>query len=277
MNFAEIKLNGKKHLVKNCFKCFSASVFPYVCIVALTSFNYYLYIFLKTVPFENSPLVSSYAAQLRATLLTVSVCISACFCIIAKFLSERYIFIKSRTKNATLRQIFKKLSFRQCVTAVTVGILKFYLYLMWAVFYIFPSVFVGAALYFALRDGYSQKVIITLFASTVLLFLTGTVFLYITLKRYSMCNAVLFTTREADAFKIIAQSCEIMEGNTKRYALFKISFLGWKAACIAIIPLFYVLPYIQISKFNYYNYLTGFKQYEKITQKPIVFCVPQKA
>lgn len=277
MEFAQIKLNGKKHLVKNQFKCFLASAFPYVCIVSLTAFNYYLYIFLKSISFENTAFVSSYATELRATLLTATVCISVCICIIARFISERYIFIKSRTENATFHQVFKKLTIRQCVTAVTVGLLKFYLYLMWTVFYFFPSVFVGTALYLALRDGYSDKVLITLLTATAVLLLTGTVFLYITLKRYSMCNAVLFTTRESDAFKIIARSCEIMEGNTKRYALFSISFLGWKAACITLIPLFYVLPYIQISKFNYYNYLTGFKQYEKITQKPIVFYVPQKA
>ncbi len=277
MSFAQIKLNAKKHLIKNQFKCFLILVLPYICIVSLTALNYYLYVFLKSVSFENTPFVSFYAAQLRATLLTVSVCISVCVCIIAKFISERYVFIKSRTQNATLYQTFKKLSFRQCVTAVTVGILKFYLFLMWSMFYLFPSAFSGTALYLALHGNYSDKVLITLLLSTVILFLLGVVFLYITLKRYSMCNAVLFTTREADAFKIIARSCEIMEGNTKRYALFCVSFSGWIATCITVLPLFYVLPYIRISKYNYYNYLTGFKQYERITQKPIVFYAFQKA
>lgn len=269
MNFAYIKLNSKKHLIKNQTKCFFASILPYVFIIAFTILNYFLYVYLKQVNFDKYLSVSFYSNEIKGVILTTSICLSFLLYELLKFFTEKYLFIKSRCANATLKQALKKNKFSQFRAFVMTNLLKFYLFVAWATLYVLPATIMGVILYFS-SDNLNEKVQITLALSTIVLFIMGCCFLYVTMKRYSFTSPIIFTSKEKDALMILADSTKLMDGKMVNTAIFSASFFGWSLSCLLLIPVFYVLPYKRLAIYNYYNFLTGFKLTEQILQKPII-------
>ena len=117
---------------------------------------------------------------------------------------------------------------------------------------------------------------LTLLISSFILFIIGSAFLYITLKRYSMTSAIIFSCDEKDSLKIIEKSIEIMNGKSISFSLFNISFWGWALSCLMLVPIIYVLPYKLMAKYSYYNFATRKKVQEEAPQKPIVFYIKRK-
>ena len=124
-------------------------------------------------------------------------------------------------------------------------------------------------MYFSLT-AVNNKVFLTLLLSTIILFFVGLGFLYVIMKRYSFTSAIIFTSKEKDAIKILARSTALVEGQTVKISMFFASFFGWSLSCLLLVPLFYVLPYKKISQFNYYNFVIGFKPVEIAREKPII-------
>ncbi len=267
MNFSYIKLNAKKRLVKNTLKSFVISFLPYVTIFLLTAFNYYLYIFLKRISFTTYLSISYYAIYAKATILTLSVCISFVLWKIIQLNSNKSFYCKNAKTRVTLKP-------SQYINAVTVSVLKLFTSIAWTAFYLMPCLVVVATLYYCLTvGGYSFNVLLTLFVATVILFAIGTSFLYVTLKRYSMCDFVIFTQTETEAMKIMAKSVELIEGNTVRFAFYSLSFIGWILSCVLVIPIFYVLPYIKMAKYSYFKAITTPVAQK---QKPVIFYLTRK-
>ncbi len=270
MDFSYIKLNAKKRLVKNNLKSFMIAFLPYVTIFLLTVLNYYLYIFLKQMNFTVYLYISSYAIYIKATLLTLSVCASFVLWKIVQLNSNKYFYCKNVKTHIKLR-------FNQYTSAITVSILKFFLSVAWAGFYLMPCIVVSATLYYCINVGeYTFNVMLTLFVSAVILFVIGASFLYVTLKRYSMCNFVIFTRAETDAIKIMAKSTELIENNMVRFAFYSLSFIGWILSCMLVIPALYVLPYIKMANYSYFKTITTPQKYKTETQKPIIFYIAKK-
>ncbi len=269
MKFSYIKLNAQKKLLQNHFTCFCISALPYVIILLLTILNYYLYIFLKDINFDFVPFISSYDVYVKASLFTLSVVASFALWEISQIYSQKYFFSQISKKHI-------KLKFRQYITAITVSILKFFLSVAWSGFYLLPCVITSATLYYSIHSGdYTFNVMLTLFVASAILFIIGISFIYVTLKRYSMCNFVIFSETNIDAIKVIEKSIILTEGNTVKYAFYCVSFIGWLLSCVLIIPIFYVLPYIKMAKYSFYKAIT--RPQEKIeTQKPIIFYFTQK-
>lgn len=268
MKFSYIKLNAQKKLIKNHFVCFCLSGLPYVTIVLLALLNYYLYIFLKDINFISP--ISSYDVYVKASLFTLSIFISFVLWQITRLYSEKYFFSKNMKTSV-------QLNFHKCITAITVSILKFVLSIAWGTFYLAPCVVVGATLYYCIRSKeYTFNVMFILFVATIILFAIGTGFVYTTLKRYSMCNYVIFTTQEKNSLKVIVKSIDLMEGNMVKYTLYRISFVGWLLSCVLVIPIFYVLPYVKMAKYSFYKAITRPQERELETQKPIIFYFTQK-
>lgn len=267
MKFSYMKLNAQKNLLKNHFVCFCVSSLPYVFIVLLVLLNYYLYIFLKGIDFDFIPFISSYEVYVKASLLTLSVCVSFVLWKVSQIYSHKYFFSQTSKK-------YIKLHFRQYITAITVSILKFFLSVAWSAFYLLPCAVTFATLYYSIHSGdYTFSVMLTLFVASAILFIIGTSFIYATLKRYSMCNFVIFTETNLDAIKIIEKSITLTEGNTIKYAFYCLSFIGWFISCVLIIPIFYVLPYIKMAKYSFYKAIT---RPVKPEQKPIIFYLNKK-
>ncbi|MCH5191225.1 MAG: DUF975 family protein [Oscillospiraceae bacterium] len=273
MNLSYIKLDAKDRLVNSHAKCFFVSLIPYTAIIFLSALNYYLYILL-----EGSNFTGSYSSYLKPTLLTLCIILSFILYCVSKLCADRYFFVKSRNPACTLRSALKSLKLRQCITAGMVLVLKFFLSVAWSAVYLLPSAAVAFTLLYCLQSGeYGRNLLITLALSAVTLFLTGTVFLYITLKRYSMTEAVIFSEREKDSLRVIAKSIELMEGNTVKYAAYCLSFMGWVLSCLLIFPVIYVLPYKNMAKYSFYDSVTSPRSENEIPPKPIVFRFPEKA
>jgi|GEM_PF-6502363 len=273
MNTSYIKLKAKKTLVNNHFKSFLISIFPYAVIVSLSGLNYYLYVVLKDTDFSAIPHISSYAQILPPTLLTISMVLSYMIWQFSRMATDSYFFQKNKKAEATFWSNIKDLSFRQVVTSAMVNILRFFLSIAWGVLYLLPCAVVSATfIYYVKGDNINLELLITLVVSMLVLFFIGTAFLYVTLKRYSMCNAVILSTGERDCLKVIEKSIEIMEGKTITYAFYRLSFIGWIFSCLLIIPTIYVLPYVTISKYSFYNAITMKQQYKE-KQKPIIFYI----
>lgn len=270
MKFSYIKLNAQKRLVKNHFKCFLISVFPYVNIFLLTVLNYYLYIFLKSADFGFNGFISSYAVYVKASLFTLSVISSFVLWEISQLVSEKFFFSRN-IKNGN------KLTFRKCITAISVSVLKFYLSVAWSAAFYSPFVVTTATLYYCIiSGGYTFNVMLTLFVASIILLLIGSGFLYVTLKRYSMCNYVIFTEDETDSLKVIEKSIKLMEGNMVKYTFYGLSFSGWLLSCLLIVPFIYVLPYVKMAKYSYFKTLRKSTFFKHLSQKPIIFYIPEK-
>lgn len=267
MKFSYIKLNAQKKLIKKHFSCFCVSILPYVTIILLTLLNYYLYIFLKSIEFNFIPFILSYDVYVKASLFTLSAVSSFVLWRISQLYSHKYFFSQISKKRI-------KLHFRQYITAITVSILKFFLSVAWSAFYLLPCAVTLAALYYTIYSGdYTFSVMLTLFVASAILFIIGIGFIYVTLKRYSMCNFVIFTETNTDAIKVIEKSINLTENNTVKFAFYNLSFIGWILSCILLIPVFYVLPYVKMAKYSFYNAIT-----KPITleQKPVIFYLNKK-
>lgn len=275
MNTSYIKLNAKKHLVKCHFKCFLVSVLPYVTIVSLGALNYYLYFMLKDIEF--SYLNPSYAIYLRATLFTLSVCLSIVLWRVINTFTHNYYYHKSLNEDITYLSSIKKLSFKKLGTILTTDILRLFLSLAWSALYFSPFISVATTIYYYFNSGeFSRNIGLTLMISAFILFLIGSSFMFITLKRYSMCYPVIFETKEKDSLKIIEKSIDIMNRKCLNFSFYNVSFWGWIFSCLFVLPAIYVLPYKQMSKYSYYNFATRKKVQEEKPQKPIVFYIQRR-
>lgn len=267
MNYSYVKLNAKKKLVNHNLKSFLVSMVSYVSIFALVALNYYFYIFLKEADFSFFTAISYYEIYLKATLFTISVCLSFAIWKTLQLYSEKYFYSKNMKTHI-------KLKFGMCMTAISVSILKLFISVAWTTFYLLPCAIVSATLYYSLvSNEYSFNVILTLFVSAVILFVIGASFLYVTLKRYSMCNYVIFSNDETDSIKVLAKSTQLIEKNSIRYSFFKLSFAGWMVSCILVAPVFYVLPYVKMARYSFYKAITKPKMQEL---KPAVFYLSKK-
>lgn len=272
MNSSFIKLNAKKQLIKCHFKCFWVSILPYVTIVLLCVLNYYLYILLNGITFD-----SSYAIYLRASLLTFSVCSSIALWFMTRLFTNHYFYLKSKGLSISFFSSIKKLKPQKYLALIITEILKFFLSIAWTSLYYSPFVAVSLTLYsYYLSVDFTFNIGLTLLIAAFILFIIGSSFLYITLKRYSMTSAIIFSCDEKDSLEILSKSTEIMEGRSIRFSLFNVSFWGWALSCVLILPMVYVLPYKLMAKYSYYNFATRKKVQETAPQKPIVFYIKRK-
>lgn len=277
MELSEMKIEAKKILVKNYAKLFSASFFPYVTIFSLVVLNYYVYILLKETDFSFSPLVSSYAGELRPVLMTLSVSVSFVLWRFVRLFTDAYFFRKSRNASAGYFESIKSLSAKQIFACAGADVLKFFISAGWAAFFLSPSVITAGTFYYALKDGsYSKNVLSVLAASCAALFAAGCGFLYTALKRYSMSRAVIFENPKTDSLKAVEKSIALMEGRCLKYSAYCVSLWGWAALCLFIIPAVYVLPYNYMAKCCYFNAVTNKRKQPK-TEKPVIFYISAKA
>ncbi len=276
MEMSYFKLNAKKRMMNNYFKCFIVSVFPFMTVVLLIISNYFLVELLNSRSFNVFLL--QYAVYVRISLLTISVILSVFIWKSVQFLVDSYFLLKALNKNVTFRKTIKCVSFRQCFTFFMVSIVRFFLSISWLVVYLSPSIIIlGLLLYSYRSENNGFNINLTLFVSAIMLFIIGLSFLYITLKRYAMCSSVILTDEEKNPLKVIVKSIEIMENHSIKYAFYCVSFLGWLLLCLLIIPLIYVVPYFKMSKSCFHNSLGLSKVIRREEKKPIVFYFPKRA
>ncbi|MBR5247052.1 MAG: DUF975 family protein [Clostridia bacterium] len=270
-----LKLNAKKIMMKCSLRCFLVSVLPFVSIVILTASNYYLLMLLKGTKFNMY--ISPYAEYIRLLLMTTSSLISFFIWKSLRLVCDNYFLRKSLNKKVTFFKAFQGISFRQCLVFSLVSVVKFLLSISWGVVYLSPCIAVSALLIYSYRfenNGFNLN--LTLFISSIILLFIGISFLYITLKRYSMCSSIILSEEERNPIKVIEQSIGVMDGHCVSYALYCLSFLGWLMSSLLIIPAFYVFPYIAMGKWCYRNPLGIKETVVEEKEKPIIFYINKR-
>ena len=268
MKNSYFKLIAKKRMMNNYFKCFVISFFPIMTMVLLLVLNYFLVELLKSINFNTY--LMPYAMYIRVFILVTSLVLSFFALNCMNFFVDCYFLMKALNKKVTFFQTIKCISLRQCLTFFITSIVRFFLSISWIMVYLSPCMAVSGLLQYSYRDN-SPNVNLTLFVSSVLLLTIGVFFLYITLKRYSMCSTVILVDEEKNPLKVIVKSIEIMEDHSSSYALYCLSFSGWLLLCLTIIPVIYVVPYIKMSKACFCNSLGLSRHIKKEKEKPIVF------
>ncbi len=278
MENSYLKLYAKKRIVKNYFRCFCVSLLPFVSIFSLCLLNYYLFILLRQTNFSNISFISPYANYVRLVIMGISVILSFFIFSSVCLLKNNFFLLKSLKKKVSFFRSIKRVSFRQCLTFYFTSIIRFLLSVSWSTVYLTPSVAVTILLFYSYRyENYGYNVNLTLFVSAVLLFIIGISFLFVSLKRYSMCSYVVLSKRVKNPLKVIEESINLMEGNSIRYALYCLSFIGWVSACVLVIPTTYVLPYLNVGKWCFINSLTIPQKTVDNCEKPIIFYISSKA
>lgn len=76
---------------------------------------------------------------------------------------------------------------------------------------------------------------------------------------YSMTFYILIDNDNLSAKEYLRRSKEMMNGYKADYLLFCLSFIGWIFACVLIIPMIFVVPYITVAQTLYYEELKNKK------------------
>lgn len=75
--------------------------------------------------------------------------------------------------------------------------------------------------------------------------------IYLALK-YAMIDYIFAENPKATYKEAMQESADITKGNKLRYILFALSFILWVFACILVVPIVYVAPYIEASMLQFY-------------------------
>ena len=263
---AKIKIKSQQKMVKNGAKMFMIASLPYLIFLVMFMLNLILFLFFKSYDFK---IMEKWNVYLKASIFTMSIFISLFLYNSFRLISSGYFLNIKTNKSTEFFKTLKLLKIKYYWSSFLSSIIKTFLCFAWmGVFYV-PTVAVGALLYYATLKKYEPKILITLFACDLILFLIATIVFLINNIRYSFLNETMILTGETDSLKIINMSISKADGKMIKYAKLKLSFIGWIFVSLAIIPIFYVLPYIKIAKATFFN------ECEKTTinknQTPVIF------
>lgn len=270
MKLSYLKLDAKRRMMSNTLSCFAVSLLPFFVFSFLVVFNYYLPFFLKkTLPSTDIFLIVfiSVMSIVFSIFLWTSICL----------VKEKFFLIRAFGKKANFFKVIGSISHKQYVMYIKVSVLKILLSLSWSAVYFSPCLIVAFLLVYSYRyENYGVNVNLTLFLSSVLLFVVGLSHFFVTLKRYSMCTAIILKDKQENPLEIIAESISIMEKHSVEYSFYCLSFVGWFVSCIFVLPLFYVLPYINMSKWCYMENIKKEKKTVTENEKPIIFYIQKR-
>ncbi len=277
MEITCLKLGAKRKMLKNNFRFFIVGALPFFTISLLTLLNYYFIELIKKTDLRFMGFLSPYTETIHLSLIVFFIILSLCLWKGVSLCSQNYFYRRATGKKLSFFKSIKSLSFSQYNSFLGVTIIKSLLSLSLCALYYLPCLAVSILLIYSYRyESYGFNVNLTLFVSSTILFFIGSIFLFVTLKRYSFTTYVIFTEKERNPLKVITRSIEIMEHRSVQYSFYCLSFLGWVLSCIFVIPLVYAIPYINLSKWCYIKFIE--KKNDKVVEneKPIVFYIQKR-
>lgn len=251
-----IKLKAQKMLIGKGKEAFFVSVLPFFMSASLLCFNYYLLEFIK----NDTELHLIF----KISIALFSGVVSLFLVNTVAFMSENYFYRRSSNS-------FVPVGAADVFCSFAVLILKTLLFFSWSAILFSPGAVLAFCAYFANANGYTREITVTLAVSAGVIALVGAVCFFVLFGRYSKCSFIQFTAGETNPVKVLARSSELMEENQIKYALFRLSFLGWDLLCLLLFPIIYVLPYRKCSKYVFFSEKQRKKQPEFLNDKPIVF------
>ena len=263
-----LKLMAKRKMMNDTLRCFFVSVLPFITLVLLVITNYYLPFFLKKTILSADNFILMFFVVLN---LVISFCFWKNICLV----KEKFFYMKTNHRSVSFFKTVRSICRKQYVTFWKVSVLRVLLSVSWATVYFLPCLILSLLLIYSYRyENYGAYIHITLFVSSVVLFAIGLLHFYVTIKRYSLCEAIILKDKHKNALNVITESISLMENHSVEYSLYCSSFIGWIFSCIFVIPIFYVLPFVNMSKWCYVNNLN--KPKEKEPEKPIIFYIQKR-
>ena len=249
---SKIRLESKFLLSKNTLRLFlisslSASLRWGNLALNLTG----LYFLLNSDFLEN--LLSEYNNTLVYTGVTVLYSIIFFFTSMtasAIKLGEQFIyFTRAQGAKGQIRLLFKflhpKKSFKALKLYFTINFMKVF----WLIYFLSPvGVCVGCTAYLYNISYLSPDVYFVLAFGTALLLSISIVVWRVAVSRYSAAPYYICLKPELQVKDAIKKSIRFTDGMLAEGVLLEYSFSGWILSCILIIPLFYVVPYIKLTK-----------------------------
>ncbi len=272
MSLSELKLYTKRKISGKYIRYTAVSLFPFLIILLLSVSDYYFFVLLKNTEFNIS--IQGYRIDniIRISVILLSLVLSLFILQSASLVKEKFFRSSTGRAEASFFKCIKALTAKQYLRFSAVSTIVFLLKISWSALYLSPCVLVTALLIYGYRyENYGFNVNLTLFVSSVLLFITGVLFLFVTLKRYALCSQIILNNEEKNPLKIIEKSILNMENRCVPYSLYCLSFSGWVVCCVFLLPVFYVLPYLNTGKWYYLNSTEKKRFFKHSSEKPIIF------
>lgn len=249
---SKIRLESKYLLSKNTLRLFLISLLSISLRWGNLALNLTgLYFLLNSDFLEN--LLSEYNNTLVYTGVTVLYSIIFFFTSMtasAIKLGEQFIyFTRAQGAKGQIRLLFKflhpKKSFKALKLYFTINFMKVF----WLIYFLSPvGVCAGCTAYLYNISYLSPDVYFVLAFGTALLLSISIVVWRVAVSRYSAAPYYICLKPELQVKDAIKKSIRFTDGMLTEGVLLEYSFSGWILSCILIIPLFYVVPYIKLTK-----------------------------
>ncbi len=119
--------------------------------------------------------------------------------------------------------------------------------LLWFILFLSPSIILAVYLIYRLNNQtLALNVFYSLSGAAAVAAVFGILFAFCTVQRYSLVYRTLINQGRG-VFEAVKESVSKTNGSSSSIALFKLSFLPWYALCLFVFPLFYVIPYYNVS------------------------------
>ncbi len=246
------KRTAKHILAGDTLRLFTISA---VCFIlrysALFGCAFSIYTFLKS-NFLNL-LIETYGEPLIISGFVLLSLILAFLClafISAIKLGESYVyFIKAQGGYGRFLLLFKflnpKISFKTFYLYALLNIKK----LLWLLYFLVPCLICASALYYtySLENVPSALPLVLSFAASLIFSMSFVVWRFSTI-RYSCAPYYLSANRKMKLSKAIIKSIRLTDSHLSDAVFYEYSILGWVLCCFFILPMFYAVPYMKLSK-----------------------------
>ncbi len=170
-------------------------------------------------------------------------------------------------KNSDFLNIFSYFSsFKKVLLSWYISLQLFLRKIFWTILIFSPSIliFSWSILATVYQNKVNNKVLIPFgYILALCLAIIAFVICLIFLQRYALARYLIISGECNKVRKAIKLSIKIMNGKKAEYLWLICSFIGWFLTCIFVLPLFFVLPYFNISLTLYYRYLIEQFNYNK--------------
>lgn len=205
-------------------------------------------IFLLVLIFSLFNAVLNYCSDNQLVLAVFSVISLIVFVLLVSplrlILQLRFLAFARKKSGSMMSAISLSDILKTCELSVRLFVLK----LFWFVtFEILPAVLLMIFTGYTTRNTVSLRAAYTVFAGLGFLAVTGIVFYFITVQKYSKSWFFLACYSDFTAADAIKESVRKTKNRLAEIAFFKLGFLPWFLLCAGILPALFVVPYYKQS------------------------------
>ena len=233
MKFSQIKILTKGILNGNIGKTFLFFIFGLLLIIVFTA-----------VPVIADQLIHNNIVSIVVTALSMLI-FSFVSCALRTGCNAWFHFYKRKKR---LGRAMFWLAPKNSLKAFGLYVALFLVKTFWTILLLLPGVAIMFSFsYLAYDAGIEFNLFLCGVVGGGILFVMGLVFRFFIVQKYFLAKTILVENPGASVLSAIRQSREIMDGNLKKTAFFKLSFAPWFLICVGVFPILYVWPYYRQS------------------------------